>query len=569
MSLGETRRTFVFGPFELDPSQRLLERRGEPVSLTPKALETLCLLVERRGELVTREELLTTVWPDLAVEEAVLSQNVYTLRKLLGGETGGPLIETVPRRGYRFAATVEVRRRDPGPIEGLGILRFTAIGEGEEAAVLGEAIADLLASRLGKLGRLTVRVASLPAGGGPREAVHTGQRLGVEAIVDGTVLQAGDRLRLTARLTSVASGARVWTESFDIAVTDLLDMQDAIAERLAKALRLELTAGERRTLTQRGTVDPDAYRAYAKGRFFWSRRTAVGLRRAADSYAEAIRIDPGYALAHAGLADAYSVMPLFGDVSPREAHPRAKAEARRALELDPRSAEAHSSMAYSRFIFDWDWKRAEEAFAEAIALDPGYATARQWYAYLLASRDRHHEAREQARAALRAEPLSLVINADLGFVLYFGRRFDEAGEHFLEALELDPSFAYGHFGLSLVEAARGRIDEAVSEARKAVTLAPESSLMRAGMGYGLALAGDVEEARAVVRSLESVPAGMYVPAGCVGLVQLGLGDAGAALEAWRRAVEERSRFVLFFRVWPVFDPLRDDPRFGNLARRVL
>jgi len=659
---------YAFGPFVLDLQRQELRRGAEPVPLTPKAFDTLRVLVEADGAVVPKEEILALVWRDRFVEESVLSQNVYTLRKVLAeGDDGRAYILTVPRRGYRFGEPVErlsgeypaaprsagdaipattgspelapadetatgagvpgtavtgasgatawaeVERRSlaqrgvgrrrlallaaggaalallavvvlalsarwrqpqdpPGTLRvgSLAVLPFLSLNPAADGDMLGLAMADALITRLSELEPLVVRPTSAvqELGAAPRDSLAIGKGLRVDAVMDGSLQRSGDRLRVNVRLLRVEDGRPLWARSFETVYTDPFAVQDAISGQVADALSLELSGRRPHRPGNRGTADVEAYQEYVRGRYFWNRRTQADLEKAMTHFQAALARDPAFAAAHAGIADCWVLLPLYGNTPPADAFPRAIAASREALRLDPDLAEAHTTLAYARFLYDWSWRDAEEGFRRAQRLDPGYPTAPQWYAYLLSAIGRHDDAVANARLALRLDPLSLVINADLGFVLYFARRNDEAIAQFQRTLELDPRFPYTHFGLAFAFTAAGRQDEAVAEARQAVEMSGGSSVMLGVLGYTLAAAGHADEARAVRAELEKLSRRSRVQPAAFALVDTGLGENAAALDQLEAAFRDRSRFVVLMGTIPAFDPLRAEPRWRELARRV-
>jgi TolB-like protein/Tfp pilus assembly protein PilF len=581
------RRLLEFGAFRLDFANRLLLRGAAPVALTPKTFDLLALLAERAGELVTKDEILERIWPDTFVEEGNLTQTVYMLRRALGGEGGlGESVETVPRRGYRFTAPVRELTTEATPAGGRGhrtagsgaarpvasiaVLPFEPLAAGPDDEYLGLGMADAVITRLSNLRRLRVRPTSAVRHytGRSRDAAAAGRELQVDSVLDGTLQRAGERIRVNVQLVDVREEAPLWAAQFDAMATDLFELQDSISRQLVAELSLKLSRREKERLTHRSTLDPAAYQAYIKGWYFWNKRTAEGLDKAVECFEEALGRDAAFAQAYAGLADCYLLMPLYANLPSTEAFPRANAAALRALDLDPTLAEAHTSLAYVRFFYDRDWTAAEASFRRAIALSPGYPTAHHWYAYYLAAMGRHQEAAERGRRALALDPLSLVINTDLGFVLYFARRYDEAVAQLRTALELDPGFAYGHFALGHTYLQVGRPEEAVGELRQAVELSAASTTMLAALGIAQAAAGRSGEARAVVAELERRAAERHVEAAHFAFLAAALGDRTRAIELLAKACDERSRFVVFLNVWPIYDPLRGEPGWRALLRRV-
>lgn len=559
---------YSFGPFRLDVAAAELACRGRQLPLTPKAFATLRLLVERRGEVVGRDELLRAVWPEAYVEEAVLTQNIYTIRKLLAAaEPGLSYIETVPRRGYRWLAPVEDSRPAPRGRRRLAVLPLQPLVADDEGLALGLGLADALIGRLSGLESVAVRPTSAIRAytDRHRDPAELAERLAVDAVVDGTLQRANGRIRVSLQLVERGRRSPAWAERFDADDGDLFAVQDTMAEGMARALRLELGAQPRRPSSE---VAPEAHLAYLTGRYFWNRRSGDWLAKAQSAFEAAIEREPGYAAAFAGLADVYVLLPLYGNMPPHDAMPRAIAAATRALELDGDLAEAHTSLAYARFIYEWRHELAEASFRRALELDSNYPTAHHWTSYLLIALGRHEEAIERISQALLLDPLSLIINADKGLVLYFAGRHEEAEEQFVRTVELDPEFAYARFGRSMVLEALGDFEGAVDEARAAATLSGDSSAMLGALGRVLGLAGDELGARRVLARLERRAEREYVQAAYRAMVLSGLGDPAAALDAWEQAADERSRFVCYLGVWPAFQRLAGEARFGELVRRV-
>jgi DNA-binding winged helix-turn-helix (wHTH) protein/tetratricopeptide (TPR) repeat protein len=571
------RRVYLFDGFRADLKSGLLSRGGQSVPLTPKAFDTLAELLAQHGEVLSKDELLERVWPGAFVEEATLTQNVYTLRKALGrAGAGRQYIATVPRRGYRFVAPVEVEEGGPerqaaqAPVGSLAVLPFEPLGGDPEDAYLGLGLADALITRLSNLHPLTVRPTSAVRRylGAGRDPVAAGRDLRVDAVLDASLKRSGDRLRITVQLVGVREAAPLWAAQFDAQTAEIFELEDSISRRLADELRLHLSREQRARLGRPTTRSPEAYRAYARGRYLWNRRTEESLQAAVACFREAIALDPDYALAHCGLADCSVLLPLYGSVAPQEAFPQAMAAAERALDLDPLLAEAHTSLAYARFFYGWDWAAAERGFARALELNPGYATAHHWRSFLLAALGRHAEAVAEAERALELDPLSLVISTDLGLILHFGRETRTAIEQFRRTLELDPQFAYAHFGLGHAWLQAGRLADAVAEHRRAAELSPGSATMRAALGLALARAGHSGQARRLAAELAELARERYVEASHFAFVAIGLGEKAQAIEWLGKACDERSRFVVFLDRWSVYDPLRGEPGWEELRRRV-
>jgi DNA-binding winged helix-turn-helix (wHTH) protein/TolB-like protein/Flp pilus assembly protein TadD len=603
---------FTFGPFLLDTRERRLLRDGEVVPLTLKAFDLLRILVENRGHLLRKEELIERVWPDAIVEENNLTVTMSALRKALDeGPTDRQYIETVPRRGYRFVAEVRAsaepspsgqvphqrrarvfvrgatvlaavaaavavawmwRRSTPAasrPVRSMAVLPFRSLTDDGE--YLGLGMADALITRLGSTRRLLVRStgAVQKYAGSALDPVASGRELQVDSVLEGSIQTAGDGLRTTVRLLRVSDGSTMWAGTFDERMTDIFSVQDSISQRVAEALELELTATERRGLTRRGTSDSEAYQLYLKGRFFWNKRSREGFGRGASYFRQAVEKDPGYALAYSGLADSHIGLTFYHYASPQAAMPLARAAALRALEIDASLAEAYVSLAHVKTNYEWEWAEAERLFRKAIAIEPEYATAHQWFGiHYLAPRGRLEEAVAETRRARQLDPLSPVFNAFVGAALFFARRYDEAIEECRKTIDLHPDFGVARWYLGRAYLQKGRHQEALAELQKAVALSGDSPLMKGTLGVGYALAGDRGAAQAALVELEALRSASYASALDLADIHVALGDRERAFRWLDQAAAERSFHLIYLEVWPELDPLRADPRFAALVRRL-
>jgi DNA-binding winged helix-turn-helix (wHTH) protein/Tfp pilus assembly protein PilF len=573
---------YEFGAFRVDPGKRLLLREGQPVPLTAKAFDTLLVLVENQGRVLEKDELMRLVWPDTVVEESNLSQNVFTLRKVLGEQPHEHLyIATVPRRGYQFVAEV---RQTPASAtapaaspslpaaRSLAVLPFISLGPKDTDEYLGLGMADALITRLGNIRRIVVRPTSAVRAyvGQTPDPVAAGRSLGVDMVLEGSIQRAGDRIRVTVQLVSVDAGAPVWGERFDERLPDLFAVQDSISLRLAAALVSTLTAEERVRMERRDTDDHAAHDAYLRGRYHWNTRTEEGLKKAVGHFEQAIARDPRYALAHAGLADCYTLLGSagYGVMRPRDALARARAAAEKALEIDPELAEPHTSLALVKFRLDWDWGEAETQFRRAIQLNPGSASAHHFYGLYVSAMGRATEAMASLRLAQELDPLSLIIGAALGRAFHFAGEYDRAREQYLKTLEMDPDFAEAHMNLGLVHAQRSLFAEAARELERAMAIAGRRPLMQSILGYIYGLSGDRDRARRTLDELEGLAAQGRIPTLFLVYPHIGLGEVERAFALLEKAYEERSGLLVFLKVEPIFDPLRADARFEGLLRRM-
>jgi tetratricopeptide (TPR) repeat protein len=349
-------------------------------------------------------------------------------------------------------------------------------------------------------------------------------------------------------------------------MSDLPWVEDEIAGSLAEKLRLELSgAGD---VPQRTRQDPKAYRLYLKGRYYWNQRSGDAVKKGLDYFHQAIEVDPGYALAYAGIADSHAMMVWNIMVSSLDGLPKARAAALKALELDSGLAEAHCSLAFVKMFYDWDWAGAESEFRRTLSLNLSYSIARQWYAMGLAASGRHHEAVRETEHALQIDPFSLSINATSSLLLYFVRQFDEALEQGLTTIDLDHNFFASHFVAGLAYGQKGQFERAISEFQAAADLSGRWPLFVGALGHGLASAGDRQGAAKVIQELQDTSVRQYVCPYSVAAVYAGLGDRDLALDWLEKAYEERATWMIFLRVHPYFDFLRMEPRFQNLVQKI-
>lgn len=570
-------RYYEFGQFRMDLQSRVLLHSADIVPLTPKAFDTLLALVERRGELVGRKELIKAVWPDSFVVEGNLNSNIFMLRKALGAEErdGETYIATVPRRGYRFAANVREVSETKSSTNGaasrsLAVLPFKLFGVGTSEAWLGLGLANALITQLSSIRSLIVRPTSAVSGyiGLEQNPRTVGRELNVELILEGSVQCAGDRIRVTVQLVSVASGAPLWAEKFDERLTDIFAVEDYISERVANSLTRRLMDEEQKPALGRGVENREAYQLYLRGNYFWNQRTAEGLKRAIACFNQAIELDPQLAPAHVGLAYSYALLGcVHGALTPREAMPRAKSAALRALELDEQLAEAHTALALTLTLYEWDWEGAERAYLRAMEINPTHATARHWYGLLLAWRGRLDEALVELRCAQQLDPFSPIVGANVAWVLYAARRYDEAIAECRKTIEMTPNFYRAHVYLGWAYERIGDFDAAISELRLAMDLhggGPEVT----AIGHVYARVGRIDEANQVIAELRQREARGYISPYAFALIYAGLNDSDNAFAWLERAFEDRTHWLAFLQVEPRFDSLREDPRFIDLLHRV-
>jgi TolB-like protein/Tfp pilus assembly protein PilF len=464
-------------------------------------------------------------------------------------------------------------RGSPAPAvdhEAIAVLPFLNLGGDPEQEYFCDGLAAELIHTLTGLEGL--RVASLTSAvrfkGRAENLQQIGNELGVTRVLEGSVRRAGDRLRITVQLVDVASGYHVWSERYDRSAADVFAVQDEIAGQVVEALRLKLDPRQARM--RRYTHDVEAYHLYLKGIHFWNKRHEGGLQKALDAFALAIEKDASYAPAWAGLADSYAIVShsLYDILPPREAMPRAREAALRALQIDPTLAAPHATLGWIRLHYEWTWAEAEAGFSQALERDPGRAASHHWRGFLMSAMGRAEEAIAESRRAFELEPLSLIINSQLCQALYYARRFDQVADAARKVLEMEPTFAIGHVWLGQAHAAEGRFPEAIASYEAFGAHGGGASRARALVGNALARAGDRQAALAVLEELRALHARRPVPAFHLALVQVGLGDRDAAFAALETAFEERADQLPYLGVEPLLDPLRRDPRFEALLDRL-
>ena len=456
-----------------------------------------------------------------------------------------------------------------GPdIESLAVLPFENTTGDPDTEYLRDGVTEAIISTLAELPDILVISRSVAFQYKDRvvNPATVGAELGIDALVLGRITQRGNELTVSAELVRTADSAQVWGEQYTRPMADLLEVQEDIANEVAGALRLELSGEQEQTLASGATVDSEAYQEYFRGRHHWARRTVDGLRRSIDHFNAAIAIDPAYAAAHVGLADAYSMASMYEAVLPAEEYPRALAAAERALAIEPDLAEAHTSLGWIRTTFEWNVEEAQRELERAIELDPSYADGYHWAGVGNLVANRPDQSIPLLRLAVDLEPLSQLFNSSLGFALLADGRNQEATETLVRTLELDPTYALARGYLALAHVLAGRYDDGITEYQQIPGLEGRYSL--GGLGYAYAAAGREAEAREVVARLERLATEQSVAPTEFAQVYAGLGDSGRAFEALERAYQARSGELVFVAVEPMFRSLRSDPRFEDLLGRM-
>jgi DNA-binding winged helix-turn-helix (wHTH) protein/TolB-like protein/Flp pilus assembly protein TadD len=629
MSL-ETSQLYEFGPFRADGLRRLLLRDGQPVPLTSKAFDTLVVLIQNRDRVLAKDDLLKAIWPDSFVEEANLAQNVSALRKALGESPGEHrYIATVPGRGYRFVADVKsvsppqpeltLERRTAAEVvveeetaepftwslswpklmvtavlllavalgvvgwriwnakasyapdvtatRSIAVLPFQALGAPTENA-LGLGLADAVITKLSNIHRLVVRPTNsiLKYAVSPADPQTAGRELDVEALLEGKLQKAGDRIRVTVQLVRAADRRPLWAEAFDAGFTDIFAIEDAISESVVQALAVKLAQGEKQRMDRRYTTNLEAYRNYLDGRFSEFQFTPDGLNRAIVYFDRAIAIDPGYALAYAGLADAYTTASDWV-LSPREAMPKAEAAARRALVFDDGLAEAYGALAHAQ-LHEWKLADAQKGFTRALALNPNITSIYFAYGEYLAALGKQDQAVTELRKALKIDPLSAEILLMLPFALYLKQDYAAADAADTAAIQAHPDFWALYMGRGYSYLAERRFPEAIADFEKGRALNPYATINLSGLAAAHARAGHRAVAKNLLAQMQQMMSRQHVAPFDIAVVYTALGDRTQALDWLDKAYQDQSEMMLFLDIYAPLADLRSNARFQELVRRV-
>jgi serine/threonine-protein kinase len=464
-------------------------------------------------------------------------------------------------------------RNSEGAIDSIAVLPFENQNHDANTDYLSDGVTESIINSLTQIPNLRViaRGSSFRYKGRDADPVAVGHELGVRAVLTGRLLQRGDNLTVSAELVDVRDNKQLWGDQYQRKISDLLAVQREIATEISGSLRLKLSAPEQTRITKRYTDNPEAYQLYLQGRFYWNKRTEGANKKALDYFQEAIAKDPTYALAYTGIADSYSLESMHidvGSLSPSEAAPKAKAAAMKALEMDDSLSEAHTSLAFIKLIFDWDFTGSETEFKRALALNPNDAAAHHWHSHLLMAIGRTQESLAESKRALELDPLGLIINVHLGWHYLNAHEYDLGINQLQKALEMDPNFGVGHWYLGLCYEQKGKYAEAESELRKAQDLLKENPAITADIGHLYAVSGRKDQALKLIQELSDLAKRKYVSSYNVGLIYFGLGEKDHGFEWLENAYRERSDMLVYLNADSRLADVHADPRFADLAKRV-
>jgi eukaryotic-like serine/threonine-protein kinase len=455
-------------------------------------------------------------------------------------------------------------------INSLAVLPFKDASRDPEHEYLSDGIAGSLINILATIPKLRVMAQStvFRYKGQEIDPQAVGRELNVRAVLTGRIMQSGGSLHIGAELVDVATGSLLWGAQYDRKPGDIIAIQNEISNEISEKLRLKLTRAEKKRLTQRQTDDAEAYRLYLKGRHHWNRWTEDGFYKAIEYFQQAVEKDPGYALAYTGLADSYVLLGWNSYLPPKDAFPRGKMAATRALQLDADLGEAHTPLAAVLWLHDWQWQEAQMEFNHSLALSPAHPTANHWYAEYLMTMGRHAEALTRMKSSQELDPLSLIISVAIGWAFYMARRYDDAIEQLRRTIELDPNYPVTYWILGLLLRKMGSYELAIVEGEKGVKLSGGSSLMRAALAQTLATAGRKKKAIQILDDLMKLTKQKYVSPYFFAGIQIGLGENDRAIEYLEKSYEDQSHWLIYLHIDPSMDSLRSNPRFQDLLKRV-
>ena len=567
---------FRFGRFELDPRARELRKDGIRLRLQDQPFEVLLTMLQQPGEVLTRDELRSRLWPDgtFVDFEHGLNAAVKRLRTALGDQADRPrFVETLHRRGYRFIGTVERVEADESQKEGkrrLAVVPFKSLGEANDHEYFTEGLTEEMITKLGRLcsDRLGVvaRTSSMLARRNGQTARQIGQMLHVDYLVEGSVRREADRVRITVQLVETRGEMQLWAESYERHLADCFLVQSQVATEIAHALAMELLP-DSRAKGSAGTRHVGAHQAYLKGRYHWNKAADEGLLEAIAFYEQALALDPAFAAAYASLGRAHVAMADYYLQEPRVALEAGRVAATRALELDPSESDAHLTLAEVRKIADRDWDAAEAEYRFSLAINPSSEAAYRLYGMFLAGRGRSLEAASALDRACDLDPLCLVVNTSAAWVRYLARDYDEAIDRCRHTLDMDPQFGPARRVLAGALVQAGRLGEALSELERATASRPDKVTL-AWLAHAAAIRGDTERAIGVLAALERAGQEGYVSGYHRALAHTALGNIGEACGLLEASAEARDPAIINLAVEPRFEPLRADPRYCELIKQL-
>jgi TolB-like protein/Tfp pilus assembly protein PilF len=565
-----TRATIRFGAFEADFRSGELRKDGVKIKLQEQPLQILEVLLQHPGEVVTREELQQKIWPaDTFVDfEQGLYNSVRRLRDALSDSAEKPLyIETLSRRGYRFIGTIHKSDRK---IESLAVLPLENLSRDPDQEYFAEGLTEALITTLAKIGELRVasRTSAMQYKSVRKPLSQIAKELGVDAIVEGTVLRAGERVRITAQLIDAAKESHLWAESYERDLRDVLTLQSEVAQAIAREVQVKLTPQDRTHLAQVHPVHPEAYEAYLQGRYHWNRRSVAGFGKAVQCFQEAIAKDPTYAAAYSGLADCLTLIGCWGAVHPADGAGKAKTIALKALAIDSSLAEAHASLAFASMWYDYDFVNAEKEFERSLELNPRYAVGHHWFGWCLGLTGRYEESYTELQRAIRLDPQSGAIRYGLGCICLLARRYDQAIQELSRAIDLEPGSAQPPMMLATVYLYKSMPELAIPGMEKSVQLSNRASSFVAPLGEAYAAARQTDKAVAILDELLGAMKQRYVTRYFLGRLYAALGRNDEAFRCFQAGCDLHEPWMVALKTDARLDHLRSDQRFEDLLGQL-
>lgn len=619
----ENHKLFSFDDVTVDRENFRVLKAGLLLTLTPRAFDVLVALLRQPGRVIEKRELFDQVWGDTVVTDNALTKIIKEIRHTLGDDADAPrYIETVPKRGYRFIGAVEesghdtppiertlklppipsrrfafsklaltlsaagliailvlvawlILRQDaantvPSPIRSLAVLPFKPLNAESRNESLEMGMAETLITRLSSLKQVVVRPMSSVRKYTDlqQDPVRAGQEVKAEAVLDGSIQKAGERIRVTVRLISVRDGRPLWSEHFDENFEDIFKVQDSIAERVTKALTLQLSSPEKEQLAKHYTESPEAYQLYLRGQLFWHGRRQNWIDQSLAHYQQALEKDPNFALAYIGVADCYIMLSGHRRISMREAEIKAKPNIMKALEIDDTLAQAHNGLAELKYQYEYDWTGAETEFKKAIELNSNVAWIRQAYGWFLMSAGRFNEAATEMEEARKLDPSSLTINVGRGRLFYYSRQYDQAVQQFQSIIAVEPNDSSAYFSLYTIYEQKQMYPEAVEAFLKSLSLGGVEPRVGEEFRETFRVSGwqgflrkqlEILETRAKINQAAPYQfANLYVR----------LGQKDEAFVWLEKTFEARDSSTLQFKIEPAYDSLRNDPRYAKLIRKI-
>lgn len=619
---------YEFGEFHLEVAERQLLRNGQPILLAPKVFDTLVVLVENAGRLLSKDELMQKLWPNTFVEEVSLAQNISQLRKALGDPAGeGQIIQTVAKRGYRFVAPVRMGSEGPlskvaelaappeeeqaatfakvprrpkrplwtiagvlafaglivvavfflqrvhhtnavHPIQSIAVLPLANLSNDPEQEFFADGVTDDLITELARVRALRVisRTSVMQYKGTRKTLPEIARELKVDAIVEGTVSQRNGHVHITAQLVQASPEQHLWAETYERPLAEAPSVQSEIARAISEAVRASMTPAEQARIRRSRLTNADANLLYLKGRYFWSKRSPDGVKEGEKYFQQAIARDHDFAQAYVGLADAYIFEGGWGMEPATVVLPRAEAAAQQALVLDPENAEAHAALGLIAMNYDWDWSKAEREYKLALALNPNDAIAHHWYAEYLGAQGRIDESLAELQRAEALDPLSIAIGTDRGKILYFGRRYDEAIAQLRRTLQLDPSFVNTYGWLARAYAQKGMEREAQAALDDFLRAGGDSQDYWMTVSITKGIEGRGSEIQKIMNTIDRTA--LAANPGRMLQMQIAMRNTGEVFTWMEKCYATHSTSLTSLKVNPDYDSLRGDARFARYLERV-